>query len=275
MTGGPPRISRDGTWSETYACDLFDWYLKTIEQTPWLTGALQWVFKDFTTPLRVENPVPRVNQKGLLERDMTLKEGYFVFQSYWADKPMLRIFGHNWPVRWGKESDDRMVRVYSNCAEVELFLNGVSAGKRKRDINDFPCAGLRWHLNFKPGANELRAVAHHPGGELTDTVRFHYETRQWSTPAKLALSTLRKEPGRITVQAELLDASGVRCLDSRAQVRFAAAGSARLIDNLGTSRGSRVVQLYNGRAEISLETTGPAAVSVSADNIPSALLELA
>ncbi len=45
----------------------------------------QWVFKDFTTPLRVENPVPRINQKGVIERDMTRKEGYFVFQSYWSE----------------------------------------------------------------------------------------------------------------------------------------------------------------------------------------------
>ena len=37
-TGGPPRISRDGDWSETYACDLFDWHLKTQESLPWLTG---------------------------------------------------------------------------------------------------------------------------------------------------------------------------------------------------------------------------------------------
>jgi hypothetical protein len=35
----------------------------------------------------------RVNQKGLVERDLTLKEGYFVFQSYWAEKPMVHIYG--------------------------------------------------------------------------------------------------------------------------------------------------------------------------------------
>ena len=44
------------------------------ETLPWLAGSAMWVLKDFTTPLRVENPVPRINQKGLLERDMTKKE---------------------------------------------------------------------------------------------------------------------------------------------------------------------------------------------------------
>ena len=139
--GGPPRISRDGDWSETYACDLFDWHLKTQETLDWFTGSAQWIFKDFTTPLRAENPVPRINQKGVLERDLTQKESYFVFQSYWTDEksaPMVRIYGHTWPVRWGKPSEPRTVRVYSNCPSVELFLNGKSLGVKKRNSQDFP-----------------------------------------------------------------------------------------------------------------------------------------
>ena len=68
---------------------------------PILTGAAQWIFKDFSTPLRPENPVPRMNQKGVVERDLTPKESYYLFQSYWADKPMVRVYGHTWPIRWG------------------------------------------------------------------------------------------------------------------------------------------------------------------------------
>ena len=97
-----------------------------------LTGTAQWVFKDFATPLRPDNPVPRVNQKGLVERDFTLKEGYFVFQSYWAEKPMLHIYGHSWSVRWGERDEAKLVKVYSNCPEVELFVNGESAGGKQR-----------------------------------------------------------------------------------------------------------------------------------------------
>ncbi|HEX3991005.1 MAG TPA: glycoside hydrolase family 2 TIM barrel-domain containing protein, partial [Acetobacteraceae bacterium] len=38
-TGGEARVSRDGDWSETYACNLFDWHLKTQEKLEWLTGS--------------------------------------------------------------------------------------------------------------------------------------------------------------------------------------------------------------------------------------------
>jgi beta-galactosidase len=49
-------------------------------------------------------------------------------------------------------------------------------------------------------------------------------------------------------------------------VRFGLAGDGRLLDNLGTSTGSRVVQLYNGRAQIRLELAGSRAdISVSSE----------
>ena len=60
----------------------------------WLTGSAYWPFKDFSTPVRPENPVPYVNQKGVVERDLTPKETYYVFQSYWTKKPMIHIYGH-------------------------------------------------------------------------------------------------------------------------------------------------------------------------------------
>ena len=80
-------------------------------------GRREWIFKDFSTPLRPENPVPRMNQKGVVERDLTPKESYYVFQSYWAEKPMARIYGHTWPIRWGAAGEQKMVKVYSNCAD--------------------------------------------------------------------------------------------------------------------------------------------------------------
>jgi len=257
------RAPQDGDWSETYICDLFDWHLKEQETMPELTGSAQWIFKDFATTLRPGNPVPRVNQKGLVERDLTLKEGYFVFQSYWAEKPMVHIYGHTWPVRWGEPDEAKLVKVYSNCEKVELFVNGVSAGVKKRNSQDFPAAGLRWLVKFKPGENVVRAV----GNNVSDEIRFVYQTEKWDKPAKLVLKVSNS-----VVEAQLVDAKGVLCLDARNVVRFGIAGDGRLIDNLGTSTTSRKVELYNGRAEISVESEGKFVVSVSADALPTAFL---
>lgn len=73
---------RNGDWSESYIIRLFDWHLKEQETMPRLTGSLFWTFKDFSTPLRPDNPIPYVNQKGVVQRDGTPKESYYVFQSY-------------------------------------------------------------------------------------------------------------------------------------------------------------------------------------------------
>jgi len=233
---------------------------------PELTGSAQWIFKDFATTLRPNNPVPRVNQKGLVERDFTLKEGYFVFQSYWAEKPMVHIYGHTWPVRWGERDEAKLVKVYSNCPTVELFVNGQSAGVKKRDSQDFPAAGLRWLVKFREGENVLRAVG---SKEISDEIKFVYQTEKWDKPAKLLLAETKDG-----VEVKLVDAKGVQCLDARNFVRFALAGDGDLIDNLGTSTTARKVQLYNGRAQIDVKRTGKSVVSVSSEGLPTAFLNI-
>ncbi len=279
-TGGPARVSRDGDWSETYACNLFDWHLKVQETLPWFTGSAQWIFKDFTTPLRVENPVPRVNQKGLLTREMQKKEAYYVFQSYWAEAPMVHIYGHTWPIRWGAEGEQKMVKVYSNCDTAELFLNGKSLGTKKRNSQDFPAAGLRWMPPFVTGKNTLRVVATKNGKTAGDEISFVYQTETWGAPAELKIaeksrSTVDGKP-MVTVEAKLYDAKGVLCLDAKNRVRFTIAGEGTMIDNRGTPTGSRVVELYNGRAEISLLTNnGSVVVGVAAEKLRPAFVTIA
>ena len=280
LTGGKARASRDGDWSETYICNLFDWHLKEQETMPYLTGAAQWIFKDFSTPLRPENPVPRMNQKGVVERDLTPKESYYVFQSFWSEKPMAHIYGHTWPIRWGAADETKNVKVYSNCPNAELFLNGKSCGVKKRDSQDFPAAGLRWPVKFREGENRVRVVARKGGPgmseEVTDEIAFLYQTAKWDKAAKLDLREIGRKDGVVTVEARLFDAKGVQCLDSRQRVRFGLTGDGLLLDNLGTSRGSREVELYNGRAMISLKTNdGVSEVSVASKDLPTAFVKIA
>lgn len=250
LIGGQARVSRDGDWSETYICNLFDWTLKEQEKMPWLTGTAFWIFKDFATPIRPENPVPYVNQKGVVERDLTPKESYYVFQSYWTTKPMIHIYGHSWPTRWGQPGQERMVKVYSNCSEVELFLNGKSQGIKKRNTQDFPAAGFHWNVEYKEGVNEIRAVGKSSGGIISDTISQNYVTTQWGNPEKLDLQLVPIDDKSSWIVARLKDAEGNICLDAKNRVEFCLTGDARLADNQGTASGSRQVELSNGMAKI-------------------------
>ena len=242
------------------------------ETLPWLTGSAQWIFKDFTTPLRVENPVPRINQKGVIERDMTKKEAYYVFQSYWADVPMAHIYGHTWPIRWGEPNEQKMVKVYSNCETAELFVNGKSAGSkaprqpglpRRRPALDDPICSRQ---EPSPRRRQTRQHNRHRRDRVS------LPDRDMGRTQTLKLTEKNRTGNKVTIEAKLYDDKGILCLDARNQVRFSLAGGGRLIDNLGTPSGSRVVQLYNGRAEITLENTLPArpSLAVSSAGIPSA-----
>jgi beta-galactosidase len=131
---------------------------------------------------------------------------------------------------------------------------------------------LRWTVVFKAGPNHLRVVAKTAAGKaITDEIDFQYQTEAWAKPAKLELKEMSRVGKTVTVLATLYDEQGVLCLDARNQVRFTLAGGGTLVDNLGTSTGSRVVQMYNGRAEISLQMAGVASVAVSSEGLATAL----
>lgn len=275
LFGGAARVSKDGDWSESYICNLFDWHLKEQETMPNLTGSAAWVFKDFSTPVRPDNPVPYMNQKGVVERDGTKKEAYFVFQSYWSENSMAHIYGHSWPTRWGELIEEKMVKVYSNCSEAELFVNGNSLGVKKRNSQDFPAAGLRWNVVYNQGKNILKVIAKKGKVSVTDEITQYYQTEKWGKPALLTLNKIAQENDTATIEVRLLDNNKVLCLDARNVVRFGLTGDGKLIDNTGTASGSRLVEVQNGIAIIRVKlNNGKNVASVKSEGIPTVFCEL-
>jgi len=275
LYGGAARVSKDGDWSESYISNLIDWHLKEQENMPWLSGAAYWPFKDFSTPVRPENPVPYVNQKGVIERDFTKKEAFYVFQSYWTTQPMAHIYGHSWPVRWGEEGEEKMVKVYSNCDEAELFVNGKSYGVKKRNSQNFPAAGLRWQVPMVKGKYTLKVVAKKGKTRVTDQIEQEYQSDKWSKPTKLVLQKADEKDGIATLEVKAFDSKGILCLDAINLVEFSLTGDGSLIQDQGTSTGSRKVQLYNGRAIIRVKTNaGKSVASVKSAGLPTAFVNL-
>ncbi len=275
LYGGPARVSKDGDWSESYICNLIDWHLREQENMPNLTGSAYWPFKDFSTPVRPDNPVPYMNQKGVVERDLTKKEAYYVFQSWWTLAPMAHIYGHSWPVRWGDAGEEKMVKVYSNCEEAELFLNGKSCGVKKRNGQDFPAAGLRWNVVYNKGINHLRVEARKGKIKVADEISQSYQTDKWGAPANMTLQKIDQQSDIATIEVKLFDANNILCLDARNKVEFGLTGDGKLIDNQGTSSGSRVVELYNGRAIIRVKlNNGKSVAAVKSSGLKTTFLEL-
>jgi len=249
------NVSQFSDWGESYMVNLFDWYLHISERTEWFTGNAQWAFKDFPTPLRPENPIPYVNQKGLVDRAGMPKDAYYVFKSYWTTSPeFCYIQSHTWKERSGPVGVKRDVKVFSNCPEVELVLNGTSLGRRTRDIAKFPASGLVWNVGFSEGKNDLVARGFRAGKAVAiDTLQVQYSYRKHDQPDHIELRTEPQNDGSLMVIAIVVDKDGTRCLDYQKRVYFTSDGGGRLRINGGTPTRSSVIEMANGVARIEFE----------------------
>ncbi|WP_043319622.1 glycoside hydrolase family 2 TIM barrel-domain containing protein [Microbulbifer sp. HZ11] len=270
-------VAKDSDWNENYMVDLFDWHLSVSEGTENFAGNAQWAFKDFGTPLRPENPVPYINQKGLVDRAGNPKDAYYVFASYWADTPFCWIESHTWTVRFGPESG-RPVKVYCNTDSAELFLNGKSLGRKKRKPGQFPAHGLVWQVPFMEGENTLRAVGTNTTGNKVaeDEYGLTYHIGEPGKTEKVVLSATRDASGDYLVTAEAQDKQGRRAIDFSERAYFSVLnGGGELVENQGTYVGSSIIEMANGLATIRFKPGNrPAIVEFRTQNTKGAYVEL-
>ncbi|MBC7846022.1 MAG: DUF4982 domain-containing protein [Flavobacterium sp.] len=245
------NIAQIGDWSESYIVDLFDWHLHISENDPTFVGNVQWAFKDFGTPLRPEDDIPYMNQKGLVDRNGNPKDAYYVFKSYWSDKPFTYIESHTWTERQGPKNTTRILNVFSNCPKVEFFHNGVSLGEKTRNIKSYPASGLTWDVNFTEGKNTLVAVGTtNDGKKVTDTIDVNYRFAKNEAATGLVLSSEKLKNGNYLVTAIAVDKNNLRCLDYEDRVYFQCLSGGQTLKNQGTPTGSESIKMSNGKAAI-------------------------
>lgn len=121
----------------------FGW--KFYAQRPFLSGLFYWTGFDYRGEA---NPFgwPQVtSQCGILDLCGFPKDIFYFLKSWWGKEPVLHIYPHwNWKDKIGQEIK---VTIYSNCDEVELFLNDKSLGKKTMPLNGH----LKWNVKFQPG----------------------------------------------------------------------------------------------------------------------------
>lgn len=139
-------------------------------------GEFIWTGFDYLgepTPYYSEWP-SRSSYFGVVDLAGLPKNRYYLYRSVWTDTPTLHIFPHwNWE---GHEGETVPVHIYTNYDEVELFVNGVSQGKRRHrdtrgeEYDKFSGAHLErfrlmWNDTvYQPG--EITAVAYQNGVEV-------------------------------------------------------------------------------------------------------------
>ena len=83
-----------------------DGYLPEILKRPFIIGAAEWNFIDFSSASRQES-MPHINNKGLIYADRIPKDVYYYFQSFLRkDIPVLHIAADDWK-KWVLVSDSK------------------------------------------------------------------------------------------------------------------------------------------------------------------------
>jgi beta-galactosidase len=179
---------------------------------------------------------------GLLDHTAAPKPMAFERQSWWSDKPMVfitrrtaatqtapadpgfapldrrQVLFADWtPTNLQPHAEN--VEVYSNCKEVELFLNGKSLGAKTINADAAP---RNWQVPFAPG--ELKAVARN-NGKIAATD----ELRTAGKPAKIILTTETKKlsPGFddvAIIRATIVDSNGIQIPRTSDLISFQSSG---------------------------------------------------
>lgn len=145
-------------------------YLAQFNARPFIAGTAIWNEFDFGAELRGEN-MPHVNNKGMWTYDRQPKDIHYFYKANYSKKTVLHIAVNDWKYRAGTNSAPQRIDVYSNLAEIELFLNGVSLGKKKPDA----IRKATWDVIFREGENILLAAGTQTGAKITDSVTINYE----------------------------------------------------------------------------------------------------
>lgn len=125
---------------------------RTFLARPFVWGTFVWNMFDFGAAHRTEGDRTGINDKGLVSFDRrTRKDAFYLYKANWNAEPLVRIAGRRDRVR--TRGVQRIV-VFSNCAETELLLDGLSQGVRRPDAS---CVA-EWEVTLAPGVHTLEAV---------------------------------------------------------------------------------------------------------------------
>jgi len=215
-----------------------------------------------------------------------VKPEYFLFKSFWSEKPTVRIAIEqkqkgipeiiskwNW-----KTNDSLIVNVYSNCDQVELFLNNKSVGKKTVNKNEYFAA---WPIIYKAGT--LKAVGYKSGKKVTEDV-IVTAGEATGLVAKITKNNLLANGNDMSlIEINLVDKNGnpVHDADNTVTVKVTGAGSFAGLDTgdmlyTGVYK-TNVRKAHQGRLMLSVKSStvpGKIFVELKSDKIDSLKLQL-
>ncbi len=199
-----------------------------LRDNPFMAGQFLWTGFDYLG----EADWPEItNNQGLFDRAGNWKNQSLQRQSWWAEQPIVHIVRkednagagawiNNWTPTDFDTYDDAKVAVYSNCEEVELFLNDKSLGSKTKPADDSP---RLWDVTFEKGT--LKAIGKNKGKVVVSE-----ELKTAGKPAKIVLSVNKNQIKNswddvVFVTAKIYDSNGNLCPNADDLVKFEITGT--------------------------------------------------
>jgi beta-galactosidase len=194
---------------------------KYYAQRPFLAGMFIWTGFDYRGEPTPFGWPSTVSLFGMVDACGFPKDDYYYLKAWWGDQPVLHLLPH-WNFK-GKEGQVIDVWAYSNCDEVELFLNKKSLGKKTMELNGH----LSWKVQYQPGT--LQAVGYKKGIKtITDIVKTTGDAEAIQLTANT--TDIKADERDITIlKVETTDKNKLHVPTANNQITFTIQGPGKII----------------------------------------------
>lgn len=233
---GQSAPARDGRGADDASClvsayelhavdfgSTADKVFASLERHPFVAGEFVWTGFDY-----LGEPTPyysaRSSYTGIVDLAGFPKDRFWLYRAHWRpDVPTAHLLPHwTWP---GREGEVTPVHVFTSGDEAELFVNGVSQGRRSKQPGQFR---LRWdEVVYEPG--EVRVQTYRDGAPWAE-----HSVRTAGAPTRLDLTADRDAIAAdgsdlVFVTARVLDADGIEVPTASHPLRFSVEGDGCLV----------------------------------------------
>lgn len=257
-----------------------------LRDKPYMAGQFLWTGYDY---LGEADWPETTNNQGLFDRAGNWKQQSLQRDSWWSEEPVVHIVRKSenagegkWVADWTPNDfdtyDNAKVQVYSNCEEVELFLNDKSLGSVKKPADDSP---REWNVTFEEGT--IKAI----GKDKGKVVAEEFFTSA-GKPSKIILTksnpTLVNNWNDVSfITATVVDDKGIRCANADNLIKFTVTDSGKII---GVDNGNIISHesyqtpersAYSGKAIAIIKAaknSGKIEIKASADGLETGVISV-
>ncbi|MDO4970863.1 MAG: glycoside hydrolase family 2 TIM barrel-domain containing protein [Bacteroidales bacterium] len=141
---------------------------REINKRDFVWGSFVWNMFDFASAGRHEGDALGINDKGLVTYDRKVKkDAFYFYKANWNKNPMVHITSKRDEVRKEALTD---VKLYSNCSEVTLKVNGKAVSLEKGELGVYVAKGVV----LQKGENIIEATGVNDDGTVTDSCVWKY-----------------------------------------------------------------------------------------------------